>query len=545
MVSRGRRGQMQFILGWLVVVVAGLFVPLMDNDSAHHANIALRMYLTGDYISLIDYDGPYLDKPHLHFWLTALSYHLFGVTGFAYKFPSFLFSLVGIWSVYRSGILINNKDTGFIAAVVYASSASFLLSLNDVRMDAILTSSIAISIWQLLGYLKHGSRKYMLGLATGLAIGFCTKGHIAIVIPVLFALFYLFFKGDWKPLFNVNVLGGITLFLLFISPVVYCYYKQFNLHPEVVVRGKDHINGIRFILLDQSIGRYGGEMGGDGKGDGLFFFHTFLWAFAPWSILLITSLIMKKGRIQLSVIAKSVIGALGVFGVLIGLSSFKLPHYLNVILPLAAIWLADITIRKEEIVQPMLGWTKWIVWLLIGIISSLVLVWWFPEQSGFFWVGFSILLINMFYVTKKNVVGGVGNQITSIAAGVLVIFWILNVGFYPSLLRYQGGRELASILEKGNIKTPVYSLAGFYSSSFYFYSKQIREGLEIDAVENNGSLLIFDQNQEAELIKKGIVWKREWSATDYEITRIGIKFLNPETRQGLCTKIKVVELVKN
>jgi len=544
MVSGGHRGQMQFILGWLVVVMAGLFVPLMDNDSAHHANIALRMYLTGDYVSLIDYDGPYLYKPHLHFWLTALSYHLFGVTGFAYKFPSFLFSLVGIWSVYRSGILINNKDTGFIAAVVYASSASFLLSLNDVRMDAILTSSIAISIWQLLGYLKHGSRKYMLGLATGLAIGFCTKGHIAIVVPVLFALFYMFFKGDWRPLFNLNILGGIALFLLFISPVVYCYYKQFNLHPEVVVRGKDQINGIRFILLDQSIGRYGGEMGGDGKGDKLFFFHTFLWAFAPWSILLIASLIIKKVRKHLGEFAKSVIGVLVVFGVLIGLSSFKLPHYLNVILPLAALLAAEIVIGKE-VVQPFLGWTKWVVWLLIGVISSLVLVWWFPEQSVMFWVGFTVLLINMFYVAKKNIGRDIINQINNIAAGVFVIFWILNMGFYPSLLRYQGGKELASVLENEKINKPVLSLEGFYSSSFYFYYKQLRAGIEIGAVENNGSFLLFDQKQEAELIKKGIVWKREWSATDYEITRIGLKFLNPETRQSLCTKIKVVELVKN
>lgn len=545
MVSGGHRGQIQIILAWLVVVVAGLFVPLMDNDSAHHANIALRMYLTGDYVSLIDYDGPYLDKPHLHFWLTALSYHLFGVTGFAYKFPSFLFSLIGIWSVYRSGILINNKNTGLVAAVVYASSASFLLSLNDVRMDAILTSSVAISIWQLLGYLKFGSRRYMLGLAAGLAIGFCTKGHIAIVIPVLFALFYMFFRGGWKPLFNLNVLGGIALFLLFILPVVYCYYKQFNLHPEVVVRGKDHINGIRFILLDQSIGRYGGEMGGDGKGDKLFFFHTFLWAFAPWSILLIASLIIKKGGKQLGIIAKSVIGVLIVFAVLLGLSSFKLPHYLNVILPLAALCVAELTIRKEEMVQPILKWTMWIVWLLIGVISSLVLVWWFPQQSVMFWVGFTVLLINMFYVNKKNSGGDIINQIKNIAAGVFVIFWILNVGFYPSLLRYQGGKELASVLENENFNKPVLSLEGFYSSSFYFYYKQLRAGIEIGAVENNGSFLLFDQKQEAELIKKGIVWKREWSVTDYEITRIGIKFLNPETRQILCTKLKLVELVNN
>ena len=36
------------------VYFAGLFVPLMDNDSAHHANIALHMYLSGDYVNLVD-----------------------------------------------------------------------------------------------------------------------------------------------------------------------------------------------------------------------------------------------------------------------------------------------------------------------------------------------------------------------------------------------------------------------------------------------------------------------------------------------------------
>ena len=68
-----------------IVYVIGLFVPLMDNDSAHHATIALHMYLTGDYIDLIDHGKDYLDKPHLHFWLSAASYHIFGVTSFAGK----------------------------------------------------------------------------------------------------------------------------------------------------------------------------------------------------------------------------------------------------------------------------------------------------------------------------------------------------------------------------------------------------------------------------------------------------------------------------
>ncbi|HEY1872181.1 MAG TPA: hypothetical protein VGG71_14060, partial [Chitinophagaceae bacterium] len=72
-----------FLLG--VAYVVGLFVPLMDNDSAHHADIALHMYLNRDYVNLLDAGKDYLDKPHLLFWLCAFSYKIFGVTSFAYK----------------------------------------------------------------------------------------------------------------------------------------------------------------------------------------------------------------------------------------------------------------------------------------------------------------------------------------------------------------------------------------------------------------------------------------------------------------------------
>ena len=77
--------------------------PLMDNDSAHHANIAMHMYLNRDYVNLIDAGQDYLDKPHLLFWLCTLSYKILGVTSFAYRFPSFLFTILCVYSVYRLG----------------------------------------------------------------------------------------------------------------------------------------------------------------------------------------------------------------------------------------------------------------------------------------------------------------------------------------------------------------------------------------------------------------------------------------------------------
>src|SRR5512141_517779 len=103
----------------------------MDNDSAHHADIALHMYLTGDYVNLIDNGKDYLDKPHLLFWLCTVSYNFFGVTTFAYKFPSFLFTLAGIYSTYKLGKSLYDNETGKLAALIIAASFAFILANND------------------------------------------------------------------------------------------------------------------------------------------------------------------------------------------------------------------------------------------------------------------------------------------------------------------------------------------------------------------------------------------------------------------------------
>ncbi|HZH36598.1 MAG TPA: glycosyltransferase family 39 protein, partial [Flavisolibacter sp.] len=226
--SRSQYAVLFFLLG--LVYVVGLFVPLMDNDSAHHANIALRMYLTGDYVSLVDHGKDYLDKPHLHFWLSAFSYSVFGVTSFAYKFPSFLFTILGTYSTYRLGRSLYNSEVGRLAALVVASAFAYILANNDVRMDAILTASIVFATWQLVDWVKNKKLVNAIGAALGLALGFCTKGHIAVFTPAVGTLFYIVYRRDWRSFFHWHLLVMLAAFAVFIAPVVYCYYLQYDLH---------------------------------------------------------------------------------------------------------------------------------------------------------------------------------------------------------------------------------------------------------------------------------------------------------------------------
>lgn len=536
----GKKIPRLIILGWLLVVCAGLFVPLMDNDAAHHANIALRMFLTGDYVNLIDYNGAYLDKPHLHFWLSALSYHVFGVTGFAYKFPSLIFSVVGIWGVYRAGTMLVHESCGRVAGVVYATSVAFLLGLNDVRMDAILTASTAITFWQLAGFIRTKKIKYVLGVALGMAIGFSTKGHVAVLVPGLFLLLFCFFEKNWRILVDARWLLGVVLFFLFIAPVVYCYYLQYNLHPELIVRGQDHINGVRFILWDQTLGRYSGEMGADAKGDRFFFFHTFLWAFAPWSVVGVLSLIKPGFLNGIGVVSKSVMGVLFLFGLLVGFSSFKLPHYLNIIMPIAALWVADRLEATADLVKRA-RWVEWMMWVILGLFSGALLIWWFPVQPGWFWVGFVLVLVFLFYTIKTTVLDQWG-LVTRVGAAVVVMFWLLNAGFYPNLLFYQGGNQLADRVKKERIEGPIYTLSGCFSSSFYFYTETIRREVSLEKVNAIKGWLMYDIKQEAELGRAGVKLKDKKTVLDYEITKITGKFLNPASRASACTELVLARI---
>lgn len=534
------------ILG--IAYITGLFVPLMDSDSAHHADIALRMYLTGDYVTLADFAGNYLDKPHLHFWLCAFSYKIFGVTAFAYKLPSFLFTILGTYSTYRIGKGLYNTEVGKLAALLGAAAFAYILANNDVRMDAILTACIAFSTWQLIDFIHHKKIINIAGAALGLALGFSTKGHIAVFVPVVATLFYIIYLKEWKLFYHWKWLLLIILFGLFISPVVYCYYLQYNLHPEIMVRGRDHINGVKFILLNQSIERFQGDsFGGDSKHDYFFFLHSFLWAFAPWSILAYIAVangfsgFWKRKKEWLT------IGVFIILLLVVSFSGFKLPHYLNIVFPTTAVLTASYILRQQENNKKSKNiYTLQLVTsiLLLLLVSGLTL-WAFPVQK-FFIIPFVIaFLAAFFYFIRSTAYNLLQKAICVSVAAMAFCFFLLNANFYPQLLTYQGGNMLASAT-KGKVDPQrVYFWNKTISSSFNFYTQTIRQPFA-DSILQRGKTtwLLFDSKDEATIMQEGYTLGKRFETVDYEITRLNLKFINPETRESRCSRMVIAEITR-
>jgi len=506
----------------------------MDNDSAHHANIAMHMYLNRDYVTLIDAGRDYLDKPHMLFWLCALSYKIFGVTGFAYRFPSFLFTILAVYSVYRLGRSLYNAETGKLAALVIASAFAFILANNDVRMDAILTACVAFATWQGTEFIRHKKIFNAFGLAIGLALGFDTKGHIAVFTPLIGLLFYIIYLREWKIFWNWKWLIVLAGFAVFIFPVVYCFYLQYNLHPEKMVRGQDHIDGVKFILFGQTVERLRGDsFGGDAKNDYLFFFHSFLWAFAPWSILTYIAIFarlrnfVKKKEEWLTPVTFVAIAIVLTF------SGFKLPHYINIIFPATAVMTASwimMKALKPGTIFIIQAFVSFLMLLAIAILNA----WAFPVKSILVIAFTVIFLAVVFYFLQSQQLSHLQKALCVPVATMILSFFLLNTNFYPQLLKYQGGNELAKKIKGSVDPVNVYFWKDNYSSSFNFYTATERKQFD-DSIFLKGKKpiwLLFDRNDSSDIRQSGYKIGLTYSVPDFGITKLNFKFINPATRKN-------------
>lgn len=528
-----------------VVYVAGLFVPLMDNDSAHHANIALRMYLTGDYVSLVDHGKDYLDKPHLHFWLSAFSYNIFGVTTFAYKFPSFLFTLLGTYSTYRLGRSLYNNETGKLAALIAASAFAYILANNDVRMDAILTASVVLATWQLVDWVNGKKFINALGAALGLALAFATKGHIGVFTPAVGIFFYILYKKDWESFYHWQLLAIIAAFFLFISPVVYCYYLQYDLHPEKVIRGKSGRSGVEFILWKQNFERFQGDsFGADAKNDYLFFFHSMLWAFAPWSILAFIAFFSHLKTLSIRRYEWLTLGTFAVMGLMLTFSGFKLPHYLNIIFPASAVLTASYLYHNMDnrIILKRLLVVQVVLCILALLAAAAINVWAFPVRDSLAIGGFFLVLAASLFILK-NQKERLRQIITASVVTSILVFFLLNTNFYPQLLTYQAGNELAKKTKDRVNTRHVYFWPGIYSSTYNYYTSELRKEYADFVLQNPGPVWIMvNGGKLPELAAHGLKAQEIIGQRDYEITMLDLKFVNPKRRNEVTGRYYLVRV---
>jgi 4-amino-4-deoxy-L-arabinose transferase-like glycosyltransferase len=302
---------------------------------------------------------------------------------------------------------------------------------------------------------------------------------------------------------------------------------------------------VKFILWQQTFERYEGKsFGGAGSKDYFFFFHSFLWAFAPWSVIAYFAVINRIKNVAAKKYEWLTTGTFFVMAVMITFSGFKLPHYINIIFPATAVLTSAYLYEKLNTEKSIRIWfiTQWVICILCLLVAAFINAWAFPLQNGFVVVGMILLFVIAAFIIRSLK----QRSQKTIALSVLttaLIFYLLNSNFYPQLLTYQGGNELAFATKTKIDPKNVYILPGLYNPSFQFYSKELKKDFSDSVMQQNHPVwVLVDRGSLHQLKEQNFPFLQQYVHYDFSIGTMTGKFINPNTRKKTLDSLYLIRV---
>lgn len=547
-----------FLVPSLAVIVYLLAIPvdIMEIDSAQYAGMARELIERNDYLHFYDRGVEYLDKPPLIFWISAFFYKIFGVNEFAFKLPSILFSIGGIYAVYRFTLLYYDRQTATMAAAILATTQGYFHFNNDVRTDTYLTNAVIMSVWMLAEFLKTPRWYWWVSGFFMMGIAMLAKGPMGLVAPALALSTHFVLTRSWKDFFRWQWLAGLGIILIVLTPMMIGLYEQFDSQPAKWVNGRQAVSGLRFFFWEQSFGRITGENVWKNDTGPFFFVHNLAWSFLPWSMPLVFALVMfilgfysKKTGFQLP--ARNEWMSMGGFllpFIALSTSHYKLPHYIYVVFPFAAVIAADwmVQVFKSKQLKGVLA-AQGVVLLACWVFAGLIFVWFFPLNNPLLvLVAFTGLGVCIYGLSKADLTVFDRFMVVSLSS-VLAVNVLLALHFYPSILAYQAPGVIAKKFDTLDTKVEhVYHLH-LSGRAMDFYSKKVIPEISINQIDSLVQLqkqIYIHTNDKGlqQLKEKGYQARVVLSADNYSITLLSMNFGNPSTRASTLDKHYLVVL---
>jgi 4-amino-4-deoxy-L-arabinose transferase-like glycosyltransferase len=318
----------------------------MDPDEGRYAEIAREMLASGDWLVPRLNLVPYLEKPPLVYWLTALSFRVFGLTEWAARLPAALSALGGVLLAFGLGRQVWGAGPGFWGGLVLATSLGFVGLGRLLTLDMTLTFFLNLGVG--LGFLAYvQNRRELLGWAYfSLALGALAKGPVAPVLAGLIWGVFILWDGRRRLTFWLHP-AGMAWFAVLTIP----WFLFMSLtHPEFA----------RFFFWEHHVGRFATS---PIHARPVYFYLPVLAAFLlPWTFLLPWAL--GQVRPWTETTGRFLIIWAGMVLVFFSCSRGKLPPYvLPALLPLALLLGRALAAG---------GWTRGLkaglwTWLVVGL----------------------------------------------------------------------------------------------------------------------------------------------------------------------------------
>ncbi|MFZ5593222.1 MAG: ArnT family glycosyltransferase [Pseudomonadota bacterium] len=334
----------------MAAVALGFFynthaIPLFDLDEGAFSEATREMFLRGDFISTYLNGEPRYDKPILIYWLQAASVALFGVNEFAFRLPSMLAATAWVAAVFLFVKTVKDAQTACYAAIMMATALEISVMGRAATADALL--NLWITAAMLSSFLFYRSRrgKHLYLAFLFMALGFLTKGPVAVMIPLVVSLLFFTLKGDFKIWLRAvcNPIG-IVIFLLVAMP---WYVAQYLKEGDAFIQG---------FFFKHNVGRFQEGMEGH-TGNVLYYIPVILLGVLPYTTVLLSSVVRIRQIINDDL--RLFLGLwFGFVLVFFSLSGTKLPHYIVYgfvpLFVLMALHIPDLKAKRLLFLPPLL-----------------------------------------------------------------------------------------------------------------------------------------------------------------------------------------------
>jgi 4-amino-4-deoxy-L-arabinose transferase-like glycosyltransferase len=277
----------------LLRVISISWLAIYDPTESRYAEIANHMYRSGNWLTPKLYmDGklvPYWGKPPLHFWLTAGSYTIFGISEWSSRLPSLFAGLLILCMTMYLVRRIWGMRTAAISGIVLSSSFLFFVlwgaSIVDVTLAAAVTLSMVTFALTIVETRTRSRRWWGYCFFLSLAGGMLSKGPVAIVLVALAIGLWLIFVRKWESIKTLPWIGGTLLFLALSI-------------PWFVLAERATPGFLRYFFINEQVLRFLVHDYGDKYGSGHIYRPGAIWVmllvgYLPWTFFLIATLVRE------------------------------------------------------------------------------------------------------------------------------------------------------------------------------------------------------------------------------------------------------------
>lgn len=170
---------------------------LWEPDEARYAEIAREMLASRNFIVPHLNYVPYIEKPPLLYWLTALAMRLMGVSEFAARFINASAALFGVAATIWFAAKTFDARRAMVAGAVLSTSAIYALMAQVLTTDMLLTAATTTALYALyLHWRDDGRWCWLAYVAMGLAA--LTKGPVGIALPTMATEIFLWHSGELR-----------------------------------------------------------------------------------------------------------------------------------------------------------------------------------------------------------------------------------------------------------------------------------------------------------------------------------------------------------